>query len=70
MSDLLKTLIESKTQERSAVALMGSFLKAVEASTSKETFEQIRDFTLEWLKEKANPESDKLLADLLKKRMK
>ena len=70
MSDLLKTLIESKTQERSAVALMGSFLKAVEASTSKETFEQIRDFSLEWLKEKANPESDKLLADLLKKRMK
>lgn len=70
MSDLLKTLIKAEAQDRTTIAIMGSFLKAVEASTSKETFEQIRDFTLEWLKEKANPESDKLLADLLKKRMK
>ncbi|MCA9840192.1 MAG: hypothetical protein KC422_25000, partial [Trueperaceae bacterium] len=61
MSDLLKTLIESKTQERSAVALMGSFLKAMEKGLSEESYQQMKTFTLKWLKDQATPESDKQL---------
>jgi hypothetical protein len=70
MSDLLKTLIEAKTQERTSIALMGSFLKATEESLSEETYEHIKTFTLNWLKDQTTTESNKQLLKILKDNLK
>ena len=63
MSDLLKTVIEAKTRERSSLMMIGSLLALMEENASPDIYEAVKNVVVNYLRSLATDSGRKAVAE-------